>query len=221
MFIGVNVPEALMELEVRKSTEGGLVCTRSPFGWTVMGEIPANIVKDSANKGRFSIQGPENDDMLQQFLLHEAFGSKLEEKQFVTQLEEEALRILATTINYTGGHYEIGLPLKALVLPNNRSSALRRLYANESRMRVDRRYAERYTAAIEAYETSGFSRKLNTWELDGPKGHTWYVPHFLVENPNKPGKPCLVFDGSSKHNGVCLNDALINGPLPLTNLHDL
>lgn len=42
-----------------------------------------------------------------------------------------------------------------------------------------------------------------------------------MTNPNKPEKQRLVFDAARKHGLVCLNDALISGPLLLTNLHDL
>jgi hypothetical protein len=38
---------------------------------------------------------------------------------------------------------------------------------------------------------------------------------------NKPDMPILVFDAASRHNGISLNDALINGPSLLTDLHDL
>jgi hypothetical protein len=47
---------------------------------------------------------------------------------------------------------------------------------------------------------------------------TWYVPHGLVEHPNQPDKPRLVFDARSKFNNICLNDALHNGPLLMTDM---
>jgi hypothetical protein len=71
--------------------------------------------------------------------------------------DETALATLDSTIKWIGTdaqpRYEIGLPFftPKVVLPNNRSSSLQRLYAVESRFRVDPLYTNRYTKAIEAY----------------------------------------------------------------------
>ena len=47
-------------------------------------------------------------------------------------------------------------------------------------------------------------------------GKTWYIPHHGVVHPAKPGKVCMVFDGSVKYRGTSLNNQLISGP-DLTN----
>jgi hypothetical protein len=71
--------------------------------------------------------------------------------------DETALATLDSRIKWIGtdaqSRYEIGLPFftPKVVLPNNRSSSLQRLYAVESHFRVDPLYTNRYTKAIEAY----------------------------------------------------------------------
>ena len=44
----------------------------------------------------------------------------------------------------------------------------------------------------------------------------WYLPHFGVYHPQKPGKIRVVFDSAAETNGVSLNKMLLSGP-DLTN----
>ena len=40
----------------------------------------------------------------------------------------------------------------------------------------------------------------------------WYLLHFAVTNPNKPGKFKLVFDATPKSQGMSFDDAFLAGP---------
>lgn len=225
IFIGANVPDALKQLETRAPIRSGPHGVKTPFGWTVQGNVPKEIC-ESTTATCNSIQEEENDDVLQQFWTHEWCGSMEDRKRITTMQDEAALAKLDSTIKLIGTEaqprYEIGLHFVTpqVVLPNNRSSALQRLYAVESRFRVDPLYANRYTKAIEAYMDLGFARRLRMDELPavGPPGKVWYVPHGLVGNILKPDKPRLVFDADSRFKNVCLNDALHNGPLLMTDM---
>jgi len=115
---------------------------------------------------------------------------------------------------YATARWSTCLPWKedSVELPESYSMAARRLKSIEHKMDKSEVFACEYMDKIEAYINKGFARKLSPEEASvvGPK--TWYLPHFDVVNPNKPGKFRMVFDAAAKSNGVSLNDALIQGP---------
>ena len=63
------------------------------------------------------------------------------------------------------------------------------------------------------YLSKGHAAKLNSDELLPTKGKfVWYLPHYPVFHPRKPGKVRVVFDCAAKFLGVSLNDMLLQGP---------
>ena len=226
LFVGANVPDALRQEDLRPSPTNSLDGIKTPFGWTVQGKVPRDVGLSSTVSCN-NAQITENDDVLKQFWLQELCGSVDDRQRVMTMQDDHAIATLSKTIKKVGPtsqpRYEIGLPFVSppVMLPNNRASALQRLYAVESCFRVDPLYATRYTKAIEVYINMGFARRLSMDELKGPPGRTWWVPHSLVESAHKPDKPRLVFDARSKFKSICLNDALHNGPLLMTDMLDV
>lgn len=64
--------------------------------------------------------------------------------------------------------------------------ALNRLHNIERKMTRDPEYAARYIANIDDYVSKGYARKLSEKEIESTNSRTWYLPHFVVVNPNKP-----------------------------------
>lgn len=220
MFIGVNVDEALRQLEYRRPQwpNGGPTGVLTHFGWTVYGPLSSGSSTDNTHRVH-QVKVPEEDvkllDIMERFWQLESFGSPRDKKEILSAEERKVQDFLQGSIKDIGGRYEMALPWKSkdIRLPNNKKSALRSLYANEGRFRVDAVFAQRYQKQVEQLVELKFARKLKLEEArQEPEGRTWYLPHFLVENPNKPEKPRLVFDASRKHEGVSLNDALHKGP---------
>ena len=58
---------------------------------------------------------------------------------------------------------------------------------------------------------SGHAEPVPPSDLMSPKPH-WYLPHFGVYHPQKPGKIRVVFDSASEVTGVSLNKLLLSGP---------
>ena len=48
--------------------------------------------------------------------------------------------------------------------------------------------ADQYDQAVEKLISSGTVVAVDRSAINEPKGLVWYLPHFFVTNPNKPGK---------------------------------
>ncbi|XP_036347929.1 uncharacterized protein LOC118757311, partial [Rhagoletis pomonella] len=73
-------------------------------------------------------------------------------------------------------------------------------------------FADEYKRIIESYIAKGYARKLSPADAALSSSTTWYLPHFAVANPNKPGKLRLVFDAAAEVGGISLNTHLLKGP---------
>ena len=124
------------------------------------------------------------------------------------------------TTRRVGQQWETGLLWKSdsAVMPNSKFDALKRLVGIEKRMDRDAEFARLYNEKMQYYLDHGFAKKLTEEEAAIVTDRTWYIPHFGVFNPNKPGKIRLVFDAAAKSRGVSLNDHLLTGPDLLVSL---
>lgn len=71
---------------------------------------------------------------------------------------------------------------------------------------------------MQNYKRSGYIRKLSAAEAQTVTSRTWYLPLFVVTNPNKPGKFRMVWDAAATVQNVSLNTMLLKGPDLLSNL---
>ncbi|OXA37807.1 Pol polyprotein [Folsomia candida] len=71
---------------------------------------------------------------------------------------------------------------------------------------------------INEYIMKGYARKLDPSEVNNNESKVWYLPHFVIDKPRKPGKYRLVFDAAAKIHGKSLNDYLLTGPDLLNSL---
>jgi hypothetical protein len=128
--------------------------------------------------------------------------------------DRKALNLLNTGTKYLDGHYEIGLLWRndPPALVDNRIVAEKRLEYLKRRFRRAPVFAEMYCKAMDVYFEKGYARVMQPEEaaLSSPK--TWYLPHHGVENVNKPGKVCVVFDAAASFRGTSLNQELLQGP---------
>ncbi|XP_033245661.1 uncharacterized protein LOC117187336 isoform X2 [Drosophila miranda] len=63
----------------------------------------------------------------------------------------------------------------------------KRLVNVEKKMKRNGSFAQEYTRIIKDYVSKGYARRLEPNEVPVESDRLWYLPHFGVENPNKPG----------------------------------
>lgn len=129
----------------------------------------------------------------------------------VSPSEKRANDILQTTTRKLEEYWETGLiwGTDNVQFPESRSSALKRLKNLEARLDRDESFAKLYYAEMTRLFECGYAEKVN--DVEGGE-RIWYLPHFGVTNPSKPGKVRLVFDAAAKSGNVSLNDCLLAGP---------
>ena len=130
-----------------------------------------------------------------------------DDQQFLKLMDQQTIKV--------DGHCVVPLPLKSkdVNLPNNVVLALKKLNCLHRRFLKDNHFYEMYKTFIADMIAKEYAGKADN---NCKSGKTWYIPHHGVVHPAKPGKVCMVFDGSVKYRGTSLNNQLISGP-DLTN----
>ena len=228
VLIGKDVDYAHEVFEVRKPSapDSQLKALRGPLGWVITGTVQGAPTSKEINVN-FTSYDKKLYEQVDNFWKLEAFrtqsirerGAEISDYKTpashnLSREDMRAAEILQKTTTMSGGHYETGLLWRNedVKLPNNRSEAERRLWSLKRRFSRESDLEEKYRAVMEEYIVKGHARKLTSEEAatTGPK--TWYLPHFPVTNPNKPGKVRIVFDAAAEYAGTSLNNNLLQEP---------
>ena len=94
-------------------------------------------------------------------------------------------------------------------LPNNRQQVLNRLMSLRRTLLKKPEMRDHYIDFIEKIFCNGHAELAPPLQ---PDQECWYLPSFGVYHPKKPGQIRIVFDSSSQHDNVSLNDVLLRGP---------
>ncbi|KAL0871500.1 hypothetical protein ABMA27_005218 [Loxostege sticticalis] len=165
----------------------------------------------------FCIQGVTTSDDFSEIegLIKDNF--KLESIGIVKQRVRSAADERATKIHedtarrLPGGQFEVGLLWQSDVtdIPDSYPLAFSRFNGLEKRFRKDAAYAQQYSENIHAMIDKGYAEPC---DISSDSTRVWYLPHFGVVNPNKPGKLRVVHDAAARSQGVSLNSLLLTGP---------
>ena len=224
VLIGKDVEYAHDVLEVRKpgSCRSQLKGVRGSLGWVVTETIQGTRNSDEMSV-HFTSYNKKLYEQVDQFWDLESFGthadqeSRLETRGYnisalhnLLREDIRAVKIPRRTTRISEGHYETGLLWRDenVKLPNNRSEAVRKLSSLQRRFSRDPELEKRYRTVMKEYIAKGYA----TEEAEDTGPRTWYLPHFPVLNPNKPGKVRIVFDAAVVYGGTSLNNNLLQGP---------
>ncbi|CAK1597101.1 unnamed protein product [Parnassius mnemosyne] len=207
------------------------IAARTLLGWVIQGTVPRftcredgetvlHVVSSSGRIDRdirtFASQDEEITELLKRQYEIDSIGISLRNRP--RREEERAVEIFQRTVKKVGDQYQVGLPWKDddVRMPPSYEMAARRLRTIERKMDKSPEFRDAYTAQIDNLLAKGYAREAEGTEREDPR--SWYLPHFAVRNPNKPGKTRVVFDAAARASGKCLNDYLLDGPDLLRNL---
>ncbi|XP_058809946.1 uncharacterized protein LOC131675118 [Phymastichus coffea] len=206
--------------EVLRVENTGFVISHTHLGWSLHGYIEEKSLRSDVlvhfscfTKNDVKLCDQERlfelDNIVHRYLEYESLG--IEQAKPSQDKNERAIAILEATTRKTGSEWETGLLWKEGLMPelNSRATALRRLYSLERKLDNNPSFATRYYKEMERLIENGYVEKVKE-NVRRPR--VWFVPHFGVENPNKPDKVRLIFDAAARTGGVSMNDLLETGP---------
>ena len=226
VLIGKDVDYAHEVFEVRRpsSPDSKLKALRGPLGWVITGTVKG-IPCSKELAFNFTVCDKNLHEQIENFWKLEGFGTKsargcsnddesLYASHNLSREDKRAVDILQRTTKMCEGHYETGLLWRKddLQLPKNKPEAERRMRSLKRKFAREPDLETKYRAVMDGYIAKGHARKLSPEEAAKTGPRTWYLPHFSVTNPNKPGKLRIVFDAAAECEGTSLNKNLLHGP---------
>lgn len=94
-------------------------------------------------------------------------------------------------------------------LPNNRQQVVNRLMSLRRTLLKKPEMKDHYIEFMDKIFSSGHAELALPLQ---PGQECWYLPSLGVYHPKKAGQIRIVFDSSSQHDNVSLNDVLLRGP---------
>ncbi|XP_036322336.1 uncharacterized protein LOC118736350 [Rhagoletis pomonella] len=200
VIIGLSNKNLMMPLKFREGKAHEPAATKTRIGWTVYGVMNSDAQKITITCNFIFYDDSKHNKFCdrQQEGMHESVSR--DGKHFVTKLLWKS---------------------ESINMPDNYVMALRRLRCFERKLNGSPELKSFVSEHICSMQEKGYIRKLNANEVVAPHPRKWYLPMFVVQNPNKPRKVRVVWDAAAEYKGVSLNSLLNKGPDLLTSLFDV
>ncbi|XP_062620653.1 uncharacterized protein LOC134282244 [Saccostrea cucullata] len=146
----------------------------------------------------------DNDPMFKRQPNDNELGQSIEDTQFLELMDK-------TFTKNSTGKWTAPLPFRETreKLPNNRSVALKRALMLQGSLQRNPTKREHFVSFMQGIFDSGHAEVAPPIQ---PGQECWYLPIFGVYHPKKKDEIRVVFDSSCKHEGISLNDVLMQGP---------
>ncbi|XP_070855403.1 uncharacterized protein [Drosophila suzukii] len=131
------------------------------------------------------------------------------------------------TIIVGADNWNLAVPLRIregaenAALPDSYPNALRRLKCLQRKFIKEPALKIQTQKEIDNLVQKKYARKLSATEILEENARVWYLPTFIITNPNKPNRVRLVWDAAAQSGGQSLNDFIHAGPDLLKPLVDL
>lgn len=211
VLIGADNWHLMLPIEVRmgRITEPAALLT--PLGWVIFGSAPRTCRgQEVVLHCRIREENDELNKQLKEYFHIDALGiSNVDRKSNV--LHQRAEQIFEESVKRIDGpRYEVGQLWRdnEPKLPPSYAMAFKRLKNIENKMDRNPDFKEAYTTQVNNLLKKRYAEPA----APETSNRQWYLPHFGVVNPNKPGKLRLVFDAAAQNQGRSLNDFILEGP---------
>ena len=214
LIIGCDTPEAHWSLDQRVGNRHQPFAVKTVLGWILFGPLG----KDNATSNSLCLLSSCKEIEQQLVTLYNREFEDVSEHSALSIEDLEAVKQVSTSISLKDGHFVVGLPWKrsSSGLPNNFSLAKHRLTQLKKRFALNPELFTKYKDLIQRHFDLGYA--IPAPDDVSSSDVRWYLPHHPVINTKKPGKVRIVFDCAAKHQGVSLNDYLLQGPNMIQNL---
>lgn len=219
ILIGLDNSSLMLSSKYKSGAIGEPIAIKTPLGWIVYGgnyTEKARVLHVCECK---TSEEAELTSLVKQFITLDNIGvMPTYSSKNVTPVEDQrAMDILNKTTVRMNGRYECGLLWKfdSVDLPDSFNMALKRLQCLERKFEREPDLKKVFQEQILSYKEKKYISLLPQSQYNK---NSWYLPTFVVKNPNKPGKIRVVWDAAAQVDGVSLNSVLLKGPDLLTNL---
>ena len=199
LLIGQDCSEALIPYEVRKGLPNEPYAVRTILGWCISGPVWES---ESECTNQTVISMCMSAEQLDIHALWEDDNEVWPVEGNPVSLDDKyMLKLWEDNLNIVNGKFELPIPWKkdGPQLPNNYTSAHRRLESLIRRLRRDELY-DQYDAQIQRLLDEGYAEYVPDNEIGLTDGSVWYFPHHHVRKKNE--KIRIVHDWAFKVNGV-------------------
>ena len=213
LLVGADAPEVFCPLSTRKGGRGEPVAVETPLGWSLLDPSLNSLASTNCAVNFVHVREDSLQGEIERLWSTDFEDGTAVLNQPQSKKDRVTYQLMQKSVVLVDGHYQLPLPWRpaAKPLPANRKMALRRLESLKTRLSKNQRLKKQYVNTIEGYLSEGYASLVPDPDHE-TDSTVWFLPHHPVINPKKSNKVRVVFDCAAKHKGICLNDALMQGP---------